>query len=197
FLHQVPDNRQAVLAMAHLLTSPGIPSIYYGTEQGFDGGASPGPCHDVFVRECMFGGAWGAFGTTGMHFFNPDYVLYREIAAIATIRKEQPALRYGRHYFREVSDDARNFGYAALGWGMLAYSRILDDDEVVVILNLRDTEQANFVTVDMTLSEPGTLMCDLLHPETTTLVENRANRACIQVTLAPHSVAIFTRAKVA
>ncbi|MBP9760559.1 MAG: alpha-amylase, partial [Candidatus Pacebacteria bacterium] len=58
FLHQVPDNRQAVLAMAYLLTSPGIPSIYYGTEQGFDGGASPGPCHDVFVRECMFGGAW-------------------------------------------------------------------------------------------------------------------------------------------
>jgi glycosidase len=195
FLHQVPDDRQALLAIAYLLTTPGIPSIYYGTEQSFDGGAPPGPYRDVFVRECMFGGSWGAFGTHGMHFFNEHHPLYMSIAAIAHVRKEQPALRYGRFYFREVSEDSYNFAYPALGWGMLAYSRILDDREVLVVLNLRDTEYGNYVTVDMTLSEPGTLMENLLNPNQTALVEMRAGRACISVTVPAHSVALYARKK--
>src|SRR4051812_12189712 len=57
----VDDPRQAVLAIGYLLVNLGIPCIYYGTEQGFDGG---GPT-DIFVRECMFGGNWGAFDTHG------------------------------------------------------------------------------------------------------------------------------------
>ncbi|MBP9750173.1 MAG: alpha-amylase [Candidatus Pacebacteria bacterium] len=193
FLHQVPDQRQAILALGYLLTAPGIPSIYYGTEQGFDGGAPPGPCHDTFIRECMFGGEWGAFGTTGMHFFNEDHVLYRTISAIAHLRTTTPALRYGRFYFREVSDDGHSFGYPALHFGMLAYVRILDDDEVLVVLNLDANEQTNYITVDMTLSAPGTLLCNLLDPDTTVLTEEQADRACARITLPGYGIALFSK----
>ncbi len=174
FLHQVSDQRQAILALGYLLTAPGIPSVYYGTEQGFDGGAPPGPHHDTFVRECMFGGEWGAFGTRGMHFFDPEHPLYRAVASIAHLRATVPALRYGRFYFREVSNDGHNFWYPALHSGMLAYSRILDDDEVLAVLNLEATEQTNHITVDLTLSPPGTLMQDMLSQDTTVLAEDQA-----------------------
>lgn len=194
FLHGVSDQRQAVLAIGYLLTTPGIPAIYYGTEQGFDGGAPPGPCHDTAIRECMFGGAWGAFGTSGMHFFDTRHPLYRAIAAIARARAREPALRYGRLYFREVSEDGRSFGYPALGWGMLAYSRILDDDEVLVVLNLRDRDYQNYVTVDMGISPPGTLLANLLTPADTSLVEEHANRAVVSIALGPHAIGLY-RAK--
>ena len=193
FLHQVPDQRQATLAIGYLLTTPGIPSIYYGTEQGFDGGAPPGPCRDTHIRECMFGGTWGAFGTSHMHFFNPHHPLYRSIASIATLRATHPALRYGRMYFREVSEDGRNFGYPALGWGLLAYSRILDDREIVIVLNVRDQEQTNYVTVDAHLSPSGSIMVDLARTKDTCLVEERSNRATISVTLGPHEMHLYEK----
>ncbi|MCF6188646.1 MAG: hypothetical protein L3J49_14380, partial [Desulfobulbaceae bacterium] len=68
FMHNNPYPTQVVLAMGYLLTSPGVPCIYYGTEQNFDGGGDS----DAYVRECMFGGNWGAFDSTGQHFFRPD-----------------------------------------------------------------------------------------------------------------------------
>ncbi len=192
FLHGVPDERQALLGLGYLLTTPGIPAIYYGSEQGFDGGAPPGPWNDVAVRETMFGGDWGAFGTTGMQFFNQEHTLYRAVCALATVRRETPALRYGRLYFREVSEDGRNYGFPAIGWGLLAYSRILDQCEVVVVLNLRDTPYENFVTCDHALTPPGTLLTDLLDPSYTTLVEERVNRAVCAVAVPPHGLRILS-----
>ena len=107
FLHNNPFNKQAVLAIGYLLTSSGIPCVYYGTEQGFDGGGD----HDKYIRECMFGGKWGAFNTTGHHFFNAENPIYKEISLIAKIRHEEPALRYGRQYFREISGNGIDFGF--------------------------------------------------------------------------------------
>lgn len=194
FLHGVTDTSLVVLAMGYLLTAPGIPSMYYGTEQGFDGGAPPGPYRDSFIRECMFGGNWGAFGTEGMHFFNQENPTYQAVSAIAHIRSEQPALRYGRFYFREVSDDSVTFSYPALGWGMLSYSRILDQTEVLVVQNLLQTECTNLITVDRNISPPGTLLRDMLDPEHTVLVEDRANRACVSITFPARHMGIFVRA---
>lgn len=44
----------------------GIPCIYYGSEQCFDGQGGS----DRYIREAMFGGEFGAFRTRGVHFFN-------------------------------------------------------------------------------------------------------------------------------
>lgn len=49
FLHDNPYPEQALLAMGYLLTSQGVPCIYYGTEQGLDGGGDS----DAYVRECI------------------------------------------------------------------------------------------------------------------------------------------------
>jgi hypothetical protein len=129
-----------------------------------------------------------------MHFFDETHALYRAIAQIAHARNELPALRYGRFYFREVSDNGQTFFYPALGSGVLAYARILDDTEVVIALNIFDREEVTYTTVDSTLSPPGTLMKDVIGTETT-LVESRTEHACLRVTLPPYGVCILAQEK--
>lgn len=187
FMHKNPYVRQAVLAIGYLLTSQGIPCIYYGTEQGFDGG---GP-DDRYVRECMFGGEWGAFDSTGHHFFNTDHPLYRAIAAIARVRAAQPALRYGRQYFREISGNGIDFGHPIDGRCTLAYSRILDTEEVLIALNLDSRPRKDWLVVDRNLSAPAEIMRDLLDPTHRCTVHECSGRACVQVALDGHGMAIL------
>jgi len=188
FLHNNPYPRQALLAAGYLLTSQGVPCLYYGTEQGFDGG---GP-DDSYVRECMFGGTWGAFGTAGCHFFNPEHEIYRGIRAIAAIRREQPALRYGRQYFREISGNGVDFGHPLDGRCTLAWSRILDTEELLVAMNLTDQPRNDCVTVDRKLSARGQTMRDLLDPGRRATVQETPNgRAFVRLELPPHGFAIM------
>ncbi len=189
FMHKNPYPAQIVLAMGYLLTSPGVPCIYYGTEQNFDGGGNS----DAYVRECMFGGKWGAFDTTGHHFFIPDNPTYQAIARIAAIREQQPALRYGRQYFREISGNGTDFGHPMDGKCTLAYSRILDSTEILVALNLNRQPRDDFITVDAALNPPGSTMIDLLDPGREARVENRGGRHVIKPALAGHAMAILRR----
>lgn len=170
-----------------LVSWPGYPCIYYGTEQGFDGA---GP-DDSYVRECMFGGGWGAFNSTGGHFFNDQHQIYQQIAAITRIRQQQSTLRYGRQYFRETSSDGINFTHPVDGLCFLAYSRILDTEEVLVVLNLENRMRRDWITIDYKLSSPGTMMLDLLDPGRQCLVEEVNARARVQVELPAHGVAIL------
>jgi glycosidase len=188
-LHRDPFSRQAVLALGYLLTSQGVPCIYYGTEQGFDGGGH----HDSFVRECMFGGQWGAFDTTERHFFNSSHPLYQSIAKIAAIRRQEPALRYGRQYFREISGNGSDFGHPIDGNCTLAYSRILDTTEVLVALNLHAAPRDDFITVDANLNVAGAKLVNLLDPQVQVAVERRGGRLAARVPLAAHEMAILKR----
>lgn len=157
FLHGHNDDRLAIMAAAYLLTNMGIPCWYYGTEQGFDGGGD----HDRYIRECMFGGKWGAFDTTGLHFFNPDHPIYKAVGRLTEVRRQQPALRYGRQYFRGISGNGKDFGCPKEGKATLAFSRVLDTDEILIAMNL-DTEPRNdWVEVDPILSCTGREMVDL------------------------------------
>ncbi|MDP1682236.1 MAG: alpha-amylase family glycosyl hydrolase [Burkholderiales bacterium] len=187
FMHGNPFPQQAVLAIGYLLTSSGVPCIYYGTEQGFDGG---GP-DDAYVRECLFGGTWGGHDSGGRHCFNPAHEIYQGISAIAQTRSQSPALRYGRQYFREISGDGNHFGHPLDGRCTLAYSRILDTDELLVALNLDSAPRNDFITVDRSLNPPGTPMRDLLEPTRTFSVEDRAGRSAVRVDLPRHGVAIL------
>lgn len=190
FLHRNPLLNQAVLAIGYLLTSQGVPCIYYGTEQGFDGGGDS----DRYVRECLFGGQWGAFDSTGHHFFNPEHLIYRGLARIAAIRQREPALRYGRQYFREISGNGRDFGHPIDGKCTLAYSRILDSTEILVAMNLDSTPRNDFVTVDVNLSPAGQKMVNLLAPDTQVTVERRGPRHAIRVPLDGREMAILKTA---
>jgi glycosidase len=184
----VDDWKQAVLAIGYLLCNMGIPCIYYGTEQGFDGGGD----NDLYVREAMFGGQWGAFDTTGVHFFNPDHPIYRGIAKIAKIRAQESTLRFGREYFREISGDGKHFGHPIDGHCTLAFARVFDVESIVVCMNL-DTEKRNdAIAVDSRLNPPGRVLRDLLRDGVTYTVQEAKNgTAYVRVPLESHEMAIL------
>ncbi len=190
FLHRDPFPRQAVLATGYLLTSQGVPCLYYGTEQGFDGGGDS----DRDVRECMFGGRWGAFESTGRHFFNPRHAIYRGIAEIAAVRTQEPALRYGRQYLREISGNGVDFGHPIDGNCTLAFSRILDTTEILVAMILSASPRNDYVTVDVHLSPAGLAMVNLLPPAKQVSVERRGPRNAVRIPLAGHEMVILKAA---
>jgi len=187
FLYNNPFKGQIILAIGYLLTSLGIPCIYYGTEQGFDGGGD----HDKYIRECMFGGKWGAFNTTGHHFFNPENPFYKDISRIAEIRRREPALCYGRQYFREISENGVDFGYPADGRCTLAYSRILDDTEVLITINLDSKQRNDYVTVDACLMPENKKLKDILNNGSIVSVERISGRHAVKVPLEPYQIRIL------
>jgi glycosidase len=132
---------QVTLGLACLYSLPGIPCLYYGTEQALSGSGS-----DPAVREAL----WGGPG------FSQASVYYQHISQIAAVRRETPALRYGRFYFRPISGDQQHFGVSTFLNGALAFSRILMDQEIVIVANT-DTVNAValHVIVDGTLNNPG------------------------------------------
>jgi glycosidase len=141
---QIAD--QITLGLGCLLTLPGIPCVYYGTEQGLSAkGPDNGP-HDI-VREALWGKP-NAFDTT-----NPIYLAIEQILAQ---RASRAALRYGRYYFRPVSGGT-NFAISTYPTGVFAFSRILNDAEVLIAANT--DSQFPFpgnIIIDATLNTPGT-----------------------------------------
>jgi glycosidase len=121
---------------------PGIPCVYYGTEQGLHGAGS-----DPAVREALWGLVPG---------FPTNSTFYTQLQALANVRAGVPALRYGRYYFRPISGDSVNFGISPYPAGVLAWSRILNDSEVLLVANTNTTQLASIdVIVDVSLSAPG------------------------------------------
>ncbi|HXJ89454.1 MAG TPA: alpha-amylase family glycosyl hydrolase [Candidatus Binatia bacterium] len=132
---------QVTMALACLYSLPGIPCLYYGTEQGLHGSGS-----DPAVREAL----WGGPG------FDEQSAFYQDIQQIASVRARQSALRYGRFYFRPISGDGVNFRVSGFPQGVVAFSRILNDQEVVVAANTNtaSTQQVD-VIVEILLSSAG------------------------------------------
>ncbi len=123
--HRYDD--QVTLGLGCLFALQGIPCLYYGTEQGLHGDGSGQPNEaDWAVREAL----WGKENP-----FDRASPFYERIKALALVRGLQPALRYGRQYFRSVSGNRRDFGISPFPTGVLAFSRILNDEEVVVVAN--------------------------------------------------------------
>src|SRR5262249_35279637 len=138
---QQAQDDEVTLGLACLLGLPGIPCIYYGTEQGLHGRGS-----DPAVREALWGGP-------GFRHDNPFYVA---IQAVSAVRASQPALRYGRFYLRPISGDGRNFSVSPFKNGVLAFSRILNDAEVVVVANTnKTTPMSPYVIVEQALNPVG------------------------------------------
>ena len=134
---------QLVLGLVCLFTLQGIPCLYYGTEQGLAGRGSS----DQAVREALWGRPGG---------FNTAHPFYQAVRRLATVRREQPALRYGRQYFRPLSGNGIDFGLSAVPAGVLAFSRILNDQEVVVVANTNTMQGfSGEVIVDAALNPDG------------------------------------------
>ena len=112
------------VALAHLLLSPGLPAVYYGTEQGFNGG------RDHKNREDMFHNAeWSGDGVSeGVDSFDPTHPFYRFLRHLHQLRQAHPALQRGG--WQERWNDGGTTR------GVYAFSRLSESEEVVVTWNV-------------------------------------------------------------
>jgi hypothetical protein len=99
---------------------------------------------------------FGPFGTAGRHCFDENHPVYKRIAAAAALRSKYPALRCGRQYLRRISFLNKPFDLYGPG-EIVAWSRILDDEELLCILNANGAESRGAdVIVDAALNSGGT-----------------------------------------
>jgi glycosidase len=176
---------QTKLALTCLMTIQGIPCIYYGTEQGLTGHGNR--CENV--REAL----WGQTNA-----FSTKSDLYKLISDLNKLRTTEPALRYGRQYFRPCSGNGVDFGISTTNGGILTYSRILNDREVVVVANSSTTSTTTVhVLVDSNLSSEGDAWEILLSTQKSPTAPKPAathvmNRT-VQVTLAPMETQVIAK----
>jgi glycosidase len=171
---------QVTLALTCLFTTQGIPCLYYGMEQGMDGSGA----NRESARACLW-------RDPAVFAQNPQHAYYRTVAALSALRNAQPALRYGRQYYRELTGNGTDFGYSAVAPGILAYSRILNDEEILVVANANQNGppvQVD-VVVDRNLTAPPRLL-QVLFSNLTGAAEPGpaawvAGRSVVPVTLRP------------
>jgi glycosidase len=184
FSSEAASAHQVAAGVALQAFSLGIPCVYYGTEQALAGPeASERPWlpdwggSDRYLREAMFGPmhprrsgraglpgggdgydktlpGFGPFGTAGRHCFDEQSAAYQRIAALLALRQQIPALRHGRQYARPIA--FLGYPFAVYGPGeLIAWSRILDDEELVCIVNGHgNAARGADVLVDATLNPP-------------------------------------------
>jgi alpha-amylase len=134
------------VALAFLYTARGIPCLYYGTEQAFNGG------NDPYDREDMFAGQFEQGPSLGDNF-NLTHPLFQWVAKLNNLRRLYPSLHAGLH---------SNLCSNATGPGLFAYARRLGTQEVFVVLNTAQTSQT--LPPCPTLYPAGTRLVNLLDP---------------------------------
>jgi glycosidase len=145
------------LALLFLYTSRGIPCLYYGTEQGFNGGTDPND------REDMFAGQFEQGPSVGDNF-NMTHPHFKMVARLNNFRRLYPALRFGAHI---------NQWNNSSGPGLFAYSRrVAQNGEVFVAFNTSSSTQT--LTNRPTAFGPGTRIINLFDTNEILTVNNRS-----------------------
>jgi len=72
-----------------------------------------------------------------------------------------------------------------------AYSRVLDDTEILIAMNLDTNPRNDFITADANLTPAGKEMVNLLKPESKVIVNKAIGRHIINAPFDPHEIAIF------
>ncbi|MGW7301175.1 pullulanase-type alpha-1,6-glucosidase [Streptomyces sp. NPDC054829] len=134
--------KKAKLANELMFLSRGNPVVYYGDEQGFTGSGG-----DKDARQTLFASKTADYldddqlGTDRTHAvdaYDTKAPLYRQISALAELRKAHPAL----------ADGVQTERYAADGAGVYAFSRFATNrtEYVVAFNNADDEKSATFAT---------------------------------------------------
>jgi glycosidase len=177
---------QIIAGMGFLLCALGTPCIYYGTEQGFRGSGD----EDWGVREAMF-----SLEEPTINALNKKNVIYKEITHLADIRKNNAALKFGRMYMRETSPDGKTFQLPISQDSLLAFSRILYDEEMIIVYNdsLTDTDE-EYVNIDRHLNPEGSVFryCYGAEGKVHVLKNEDGSRHFIKLALKPTQFVILT-----
>ncbi|WP_267297673.1 alpha-amylase family glycosyl hydrolase [Parachryseolinea silvisoli] len=178
--------QQIIAGIGFLLCALGTPCIYYGTEQGL-AGCGDG---DWAVRESMFD-----LQDSQHNILNKNNRIYQEIARLANFRKGSAVLKFGRMYMRESSNDGRTFHLPVTSDCMLAFSRILYDEEILVVYNgslQHDDEE--YIGIDGHLNPEGSAFryCYGGNGKIHVLKDEDGNRHFIKIKLKPTQFVILT-----
>jgi len=174
FLSQFPDPARFRNAVAFLLTTDGVPCLYYGTEQGFKGGPDPSNREDMWH--------------SGFRTDTPDFI---HVSTFVKLRKSVAALRRGNFQFRMTSSASSNDPNAPENAGILAFERQYKGEIALVIFNTHGSRNAR--TVDgngpmMTGLGAGVEVTDALDASiSVTTDENGA----LDINIPPNSVRVF------
>ena len=146
----------------HTITTPNVTFEAFDEGRGSGrAGLAPGNAG----RDAGLPG-FGPFGTTGQHCFDPDAPAYVRIAALTAVREKFPVLRVGRQYQRQISNFQQPFVFPGPG-ELIAWSRILDDEEALCIVNGHGTaRRGGDVLIDARLNrQPGAELVVLANTE--------------------------------
>ncbi len=139
-------------ALTFLYTGTPVPCLFYGTEHGFNQGGqrNNGIQDGDYQREVMFhygyqpGNAWG----DKFH----ESALYNHIKALNEFRRDYPALTRGTFTTRWDENSK----------GIYAYTRSLDDQEALVVIN---TDWGNRSCTPQVGKPDGTTFFNLFDPD--------------------------------
>ena len=111
--------QRVLLSNAMLFLLRGVPVVYYGDEQGFIGhGIDQAARQDMFPSQVASYNdqvLLGTASTTAQANFDALHPIYRQIAALATWRKQYPALRRGQQLVRAQSKAPGLFAASRIG----------------------------------------------------------------------------------
>lgn len=142
------DDTMLRLATVWLLTTRGMPILYYGTEQEFDGGGDP------WNREDMDDGQWD-FGPSEGESFNMTSSLFQLTRRLQDLRHDRPAFGGA-----QVDLWAESGGPGGMAWRRDDPVDPLDD--VLIALNTATSPRTSSALA--TRWPAGTVVSDALHP---------------------------------
>ncbi|MCA9540571.1 MAG: hypothetical protein KC620_16840, partial [Myxococcales bacterium] len=118
-------------ALAFLLTTDGIPCIYYGTEQDLAGGPDPSNREDMWQT---------GFGTDGETF--------RHVQKMIRLRKTYAPLRRGDLRFVRTSNHRAGDASPPPDAGILAFERSYQGETALVVFNTHPTQTSRTADAD-------------------------------------------------
>ncbi|HTB84019.1 MAG TPA: alpha-amylase family glycosyl hydrolase [Candidatus Sulfotelmatobacter sp.] len=113
------------VALTFLYTAQGIPCLYAGTEQAFNGKKDPWDREDMFAGQFEWGPSLG-------DNFNQTHPLFQLVARLNNFRRLYPALQTGKQQILWSN---------AKGPGLFAFTRQLGTQEVFVVFNTAGVPQ--------------------------------------------------------
>jgi alpha-amylase len=158
-------------ALVHQLTSLGVPCVYYGSEQYFNGG------NDPYCREDMFDGQF-EFGPSLGNNFDQTSFAYRLVRKLNQLRRTYPSLRRGNLVVREVHSSP----------GVFAWSRTDSSEEVLVTVNTSDSAQT--AQEWQTGFAPGTVLANVFEPSQT-LTVNASQKVAAGTPIVANGYAVY------
>ena len=137
-------------ALTFLYTAPHLPCLYYGTEQGFDGGNDPYDREDMFDGEFEYGPSLG-------DNFNPTHELFRHVRSLNLLRDAYPELVTGAH-------EQRWQDYSASG--LYVYTRGSGSNQALIVLNTASGDRTAKYQASgpQTAHTNGTVLVNALDP---------------------------------